>query len=150
MRFSLIAGGFGVCALGVLCRKTEERVGRGISGYRVQSKRFRLRLPGRKDLGAYSFSGGRLWGTRELIYSFAMTLLCIFVQTTPWKGPTQGVEGDWPPLRKLSSLMKKHRRRSLAAFRAVPKMENRAVEAQLANVLTASVRAVAVKELDNG
>lgn len=41
----------------------------------------------KSELGAYNFSGGRLWGTRELMYSFAITLLCS-------RGPTQEVTGD--------------------------------------------------------
>lgn len=85
MRFFLIAGGFGVCTLGVLCRKTEERVGRGVSNvteYRLSDSALIGWTKVRTGLGAYSFSGGRLWGTRELTYSFAMTLLCRSIQRT--------------------------------------------------------------------
>lgn len=58
---------------------------------------------------------------------------------TQYRGPTQGEEGDRPTLRRLPSLMKMHRRRSLAgrSLDTVPKVED---EAQLANVLTVSVR----------
>lgn len=93
---------------------------------------------GRKDLGAYSFSGGRLWGTRELMYSFAMTLLCIQRSHSRGGRRLASIKESVFPYEEASP--PQPRRRSLAGSTpsaAVPKMDD---GAQLANALTVSVQ----------
>lgn len=90
---------------------------------------------GRKDFGAYSFSGGRLWGTRELMYSFAMTLLCI--QRRGGRRLASIKEAVFP---YEEASPPQPRRRSLAGSTpsaAVPKMVD---GAQLAKALTVFVQ----------
>lgn len=93
---------------------------------------------GRKDFGAYSFSGGRLWGTRELMYSFAMTPLCIQRSHSRSERRLASIKDAVFHYEEASP--PQPRRRSLAGSTPSAAVSKMVDGAQLANALTVSVQ----------